>query len=380
MHLFGNSLGGAVAVQLAARPPDLVRTLTLVSPALPQDRAAAHEHPPAGHRRLPAARGRADDKYLTLDAEPAGPGHRRRLLRRPGRGAEQRLAEATAEVRRRDGLPYVQDAFTQSLRGLLATYLDTSGARAVALAERIAVPTLLVYGLRDKLVDPIAAHSNAFPDRRVLLVMHCGHVAQLEAPDLVNEAWRELPLRAGTEAALAADAGAGNTVRARAGWRNAGGVRSGCTSRTPVHRPSTARSAPPCRCRPWSSRPPSSPSTRSAATRRHLIIPDVGMAGQKRLKNAKVLVRRRRRPRLARRCCTWPPPASGTLGIIEFDVVDESNLQRQIIHGQSDIGRAKAESARDSVRGDQPATSNVVLHEDAARQRQRAGDLRASTT
>ena len=45
----------------------------------------------------------------------------------------------------------------------------------------------------------------------------------------------------------------------------------------------------------------------------------------------------------------------GTLGIVEFDTVDESNLQRQIIHGQSDIGRSKAESARDSVNGDQPA-------------------------
>jgi adenylyltransferase/sulfurtransferase len=40
----------------------------------------------------------------------------------------------------------------------------------------------------------------------------------------------------------------------------------------------------------------------------------------------------------------------GTLGVVDFDTVDESNLQRQIIHGQSDIGRSKAESARDSIR------------------------------
>ena len=40
----------------------------------------------------------------------------------------------------------------------------------------------------------------------------------------------------------------------------------------------------------------------------------------------------------------------GTLGVIDYDTVDESNLQRQIIHGQSDVGRSKAESARDSVR------------------------------
>jgi adenylyltransferase/sulfurtransferase len=53
----------------------------------------------------------------------------------------------------------------------------------------------------------------------------------------------------------------------------------------------------------------------------------------------------------------------GTLGIVEFDTVDESNLQRQIIHGQSDIGRSKAESARDSVREINPYV-NVVLHEE----------------
>ena len=103
-----------------------------------------------------------------------------------------RVVEAEAEVRRRDALPYVAEAFRQSLRALLATYLDASPGRPWRLAERIAAPTLLVYGNQDKLVDPIAAHTTAFPDRRVLLLLHCGHVAQLEAPVLVSEAWREL--------------------------------------------------------------------------------------------------------------------------------------------------------------------------------------------
>jgi sulfur-carrier protein adenylyltransferase/sulfurtransferase len=51
----------------------------------------------------------------------------------------------------------------------------------------------------------------------------------------------------------------------------------------------------------------------------------------------------------------------GTLGIVEFDEVDESNLQRQIIHGQSDIGRSKAESARDTIREINPLV-DVVVH------------------
>jgi adenylyltransferase/sulfurtransferase len=81
---------------------------------------------------------------------------------------------------------------------------------------------------------------------------------------------------------------------------------------------------------------------------RHLIIPDVGVAGQKRLKNAKVLVVGA--GGLGSPALMYLAAAGvGTLGIVEFDTVDESNLQRQIIHGQSDIGRPKAESARDSI-------------------------------
>lgn len=81
---------------------------------------------------------------------------------------------------------------------------------------------------------------------------------------------------------------------------------------------------------------------------RHLIIPDVGMGGQKRLKNARVLCVGA--GGLGSPVLMYLAAAGvGTLGIVEFDVVDESNLQRQIIHGQRDVGRSKAESARESV-------------------------------
>jgi molybdopterin/thiamine biosynthesis adenylyltransferase/rhodanese-related sulfurtransferase len=94
---------------------------------------------------------------------------------------------------------------------------------------------------------------------------------------------------------------------------------------------------------------------------RHLIIPDVGMAGQKRLKNAKVLCVGA--GGLGSPALMYLAAAGvGTLGIVEFDTVDESNLQRQIIHGQSDIGRSKGESARDSVKEINPYV-NVILHE-----------------
>jgi len=73
---------------------------------------------------------------------------------------------------------------------------------------------------------------------------------------------------------------------------------------------------------------------------RHLIIPDVAMAGQQRLMNAKVLCVGA--GGLGSPALMYLAAAGvGTLGIVEFDTVDESNLQRQIIHGQSDIGRAR---------------------------------------
>jgi adenylyltransferase/sulfurtransferase len=95
---------------------------------------------------------------------------------------------------------------------------------------------------------------------------------------------------------------------------------------------------------------------------RHLIIPDVAMDGQKRLKNAKVLCVGA--GGLGSPALMYLAAAGvGTLGIIDYDVVDESNLQRQVIHGQSDVGRSKAQSARDSVREINPLVE-VVLHEE----------------
>jgi len=94
---------------------------------------------------------------------------------------------------------------------------------------------------------------------------------------------------------------------------------------------------------------------------RHLIIPDVGMAGQKRLKNAKVLVVGA--GGLGSPALLYLAAAGvGTLGIVDFDTVDESNLQRQIIHGVADVGRSKARSARDSIAAINPLV-DVRLHE-----------------
>lgn len=94
---------------------------------------------------------------------------------------------------------------------------------------------------------------------------------------------------------------------------------------------------------------------------RHLIIPDLGVDGQKRLKNARVLVIGA--GGLGAPTLLYLAAAGvGTIGIVDFDVVDESNLQRQIIHGVADVGRPKAQSARESISAINPLV-DVRVHE-----------------
>ena len=110
---------------------------------------------------------------------------------------------------------------------------------------------------------------------------------------------------------------------------------------------------------------PAAELTRDEVNRysRHLIIPDVGMSGQKRLKNAKVLIVGA--GGLGSPALLYLAAAGvGTLGVIDFDVVDESNLQRQIIHRQSSLGKPKVESAADTVREINPLIE-VVVHNTA---------------
>lgn len=93
---------------------------------------------------------------------------------------------------------------------------------------------------------------------------------------------------------------------------------------------------------------------------RHLIIPEIGAVGQRRLKNAKVLVIGA--GGLGSPALLYLAAAGvGTLGIVDDDSVDLSNLQRQIIHGVADVGRPKIESARDAIAGINPLVE-VRLH------------------
>ena len=103
---------------------------------------------------------------------------------------------------------------------------------------------------------------------------------------------------------------------------------------------------------------------------RHLILPEVGIEGQQKLKAARVLCVGT--GGLGSPLALYLAAAGiGTLGLVDFDVVDASNLQRQIIHSTRDVGRSKLDSAAEKLLALNP-TLNVVKHDDHAHQRQRS--------
>ena len=111
---------------------------------------------------------------------------------------------------------------------------------------------------------------------------------------------------------------------------------------------------------------------------RHLIMPEVGVDGQRRLKAGSVLCIGA--GGLGSPAAMYLAAAGvGTIGIVDFDVVDFSNLQRQIIHGTPDVGRSKLASAKDRLQRDQPAHRRRDLR-DGAVVGERAGAVRAATT
>ncbi len=202
VHLFGNSMGGAVSVQLAARRPELVRSVTLVSPALPERRPRrTNIHLPV--ISIPGVGNSMMRKYLTLEPSRRARATIDLCFADSGRVPEVRWEEFADEVAKRDGHTYLADAFLGSLRGLMATYLDSGPDRPWQLTRRITVPTLVIYGRHDKLVNSKMAHGvhDAFPNAQVVVLSDCGHVAQMEHPEEVAALWLNIigrPVRSGS--------------------------------------------------------------------------------------------------------------------------------------------------------------------------------------
>ncbi len=194
VHLVGNSMGGAVAVRLAARRPDLVRTLTLISPALPDLKvrgSVAHfpvlalpfvgEWLVRGYTARYPVENRVSGVLATCFYDPA-------------RMHPDRVALEVEALRRRDGLSYEATALARAARTLVG---ETLRPRAFSLwreAGRVTAPSLVVFGSHDRLVNPRLATraASTFRDALVAVLPETGHLAQMERPGLVAALFREM--------------------------------------------------------------------------------------------------------------------------------------------------------------------------------------------
>jgi pimeloyl-ACP methyl ester carboxylesterase len=192
VHLVGNSMGGTVSLIVAVIRPDLVRTLTLVSPAVPDLR--------------PSLR-RVSDPRLPLTVLPfIGPSMQRKLdalgarvrteqvmrlcFADPAVVPEHRIVESMEEAAELGGLPWVNSALNGSTLSLFRIWI-TSGARSLwRLAPRVKAPSLVVWGADDRLISVRRAPRTArlLPRGRLLILPRTGHIAQMERPVSVARA------------------------------------------------------------------------------------------------------------------------------------------------------------------------------------------------
>jgi pimeloyl-ACP methyl ester carboxylesterase len=194
VHLVGNSMGGAVSVRVAARRPDLVRTLTLVSPALPDlkvRRSVAHFPLLA----LPFIGERLVRQWaLRYPVENRVAGVFETCFSDPSRLHPDRLAAEVEALRRRDGLSYEAASLVGAARTLVGETLRPAPLSLWRAAARVTAPCLVLFGQDDRLVHPRLAARAArdFRDARVRVLPATGHLAQMERPGLVAALFREM--------------------------------------------------------------------------------------------------------------------------------------------------------------------------------------------
>jgi pimeloyl-ACP methyl ester carboxylesterase len=194
VHLLGNSLGGTVAVVVAAGRPDLVSTLTLISPALPflnPRRSLQSRMVPL--LAVPRAEWLARRMLASIPPEQLASRVIEACFADPGRVDGQRLAEAIEDIQLRYTLDHYLSAYVRTMRGLVGSFLRAylPGDQSLwRLAAGVRAPTLVIGGRQDRLVDVRVPRQAAqvIPDSRLLMLDRVGHVAQMEVPRLVARA------------------------------------------------------------------------------------------------------------------------------------------------------------------------------------------------
>jgi pimeloyl-ACP methyl ester carboxylesterase len=197
VHLVGNSMGGAVCIRAAARRPDLVRTLTLVSPVLP-DRHFRRELMEFPLAALPFFGQRLMRRTERLPPENRVTGVVATCYYDPSGVHPERFMLEVAELRRRDGLGYAATTLSRAARTIVGENLRPRRISLWNAAGQVPVPTLVLFGSHDRLVNPRLAipAARAFRDASVVVLPRTGHVAQMEHPALVAARFREMLERA----------------------------------------------------------------------------------------------------------------------------------------------------------------------------------------
>ncbi len=188
VHLLGNSLGGAIALAVAARRPELVRTLTLVSPAMPDRRPDPRRvsDPRLLLAVLPRIGERARAELAAMSPQTRAEQVVRLCFGDPSCVPAHRMAEAVAEIEARGRLEWSREAVSRTGVALLASWFRSE---LWALAARVQAPTLVVWGEKDRLVAPrLAARTAQLLRAPLLMLPGVGHCAQIEAPDAVARA------------------------------------------------------------------------------------------------------------------------------------------------------------------------------------------------
>jgi pimeloyl-ACP methyl ester carboxylesterase len=193
VHLVGNSMGGAVSIRVAAARPDLVKTLTLISPVLPDRRPhKATIHFPI--LTLPFVGPWLVRYWARVPAENRVAGVYRACCYDPAALHPDRYAQEVAALRRRDQLGYGDATLVAAARTLVG---ETFTPRPLSLwraAERIEAPTLVLFGSHDRLMSPTLAGPAArvFKNAHIEVLPHIGHIGQIEQPDLIAARFREM--------------------------------------------------------------------------------------------------------------------------------------------------------------------------------------------
>ena len=193
VHLIGNSMGGAVAIRVAAARPDLVKTLTLVSPVLPDRRPhQATLHFPV--LTLPFIGQRLLRVWSAVPAENRVAGVYSKCYYNPALLHPDRFAQEVDTLRRRDQLGYNPATLIGAARTLVGETLSLRPFSLWRAAEQITAPTLVLFGGHDRLVSPALAvpAARAFRNARVEVLAETGHVGQMERPGIVAARFREM--------------------------------------------------------------------------------------------------------------------------------------------------------------------------------------------